>query len=110
MDKHQIYQHQGMGGTSGIGQRCGLVLVDFVMPKMNGFQFCRELRREPSSKHLPVILNDIVRVETTSCKPTYRRDVRSVTVLANERRSIYRGTIRQFAVAIKSCRERRAIG
>ena len=33
MDKHQIYQHQGMGGTSGIGQRCGLVLVDFV----NGF-------------------------------------------------------------------------
>jgi CheY-like chemotaxis protein len=33
-----------------------LVLVDFVMPKMNGFQFCRELRRDPSSKHLPVIL------------------------------------------------------
>lgn len=33
MDKHQIYQHQGMGGTSGIGQCCGLVLVDFV----NGF-------------------------------------------------------------------------
>lgn len=33
MDKHQIYQHQGMGGTLGIGRRCGLVLVDFV----NGF-------------------------------------------------------------------------
>jgi maleamate amidohydrolase len=33
MDTHQIYQHQGLGGTSGIGQRCGLVLVDFV----NGF-------------------------------------------------------------------------
>jgi maleamate amidohydrolase len=33
MDKHAIYQHQGLGGTSGIGARCGLVLVDFV----NGF-------------------------------------------------------------------------
>ena len=33
MDKHAIYRHQGLGGTSGIGARCGLVLVDFV----NGF-------------------------------------------------------------------------
>jgi maleamate amidohydrolase len=33
LNKEQIYRHQGLGGTSGIGQRCGLVLVDFV----NGF-------------------------------------------------------------------------
>jgi maleamate amidohydrolase len=33
MDKHDIYRHQGLGGPSGIGARCGLVLVDFV----NGF-------------------------------------------------------------------------
>ena len=33
MDKHAIYKHQGLGGTSGIGRRCALVLVDFV----NGF-------------------------------------------------------------------------
>lgn len=33
MNKEQIYLHQGLGGTSGIGQRCGLILVDFV----NGF-------------------------------------------------------------------------
>ena len=33
MDKHAIYRHQGLGGTSGVGRRCGLVLVDFV----NGF-------------------------------------------------------------------------
>jgi DNA-binding response OmpR family regulator len=33
-----------------------LVLVDFVMPKMNGFQFCRELRRRPKTKSLPVVL------------------------------------------------------
>ncbi len=33
-----------------------LVLVDFVMPKMNGFQFCRELRRDKRRQNLPVIL------------------------------------------------------
>lgn len=33
MDKHDIYTHQGLGGTSGIGRRCALILVDFV----NGF-------------------------------------------------------------------------
>ncbi|WP_322992902.1 isochorismatase family protein [Limnohabitans sp.] len=33
MDKHAIYRHQGLGGTSGIGRQCALILVDFV----NGF-------------------------------------------------------------------------
>jgi maleamate amidohydrolase len=33
MDKLAIYRHQGLGGTSGIGRKCALILVDFV----NGF-------------------------------------------------------------------------
>ena len=33
MNKHDIYRHQGLGGRSGIGNKCALVLVDFV----NGF-------------------------------------------------------------------------
>ena len=33
MNRDQIYQHQGLGGTSGLGKRCGLIMVDFV----NGF-------------------------------------------------------------------------
>jgi maleamate amidohydrolase len=33
MSTEDIYRHQGLGQTSGIGNRCGLVLVDFV----NGF-------------------------------------------------------------------------
>jgi CheY-like chemotaxis protein len=33
-----------------------LVLLDFVMPRMNGYQFCRELRANPDRKHLPVVL------------------------------------------------------
>src|SRR5882724_6424090 len=33
-----------------------LVLLDFVMPKMNGYQFCREMRADGKVGHLPVIL------------------------------------------------------
>jgi len=33
-----------------------LVLLDFVMPRMNGYQFCRQLRAEPELKELPVVL------------------------------------------------------
>ncbi len=38
------------------GPRYDLVLLDFVMPRMNGYQFCRELRSLPEHKDLPVIL------------------------------------------------------
>ena len=33
-----------------------LVLLDFVMPRMNGYQFCRELRSNPKYKGVPVLL------------------------------------------------------
>lgn len=33
-----------------------LVLVDFVMPRMNGYQFCRELRLRENLKDVPVVL------------------------------------------------------
>ncbi len=33
-----------------------MVLLDFVMPVMNGYQFCRELRADPKLQHLPVVL------------------------------------------------------
>jgi len=33
-----------------------LILLDFVMPRMNGYQFCRELRANAKLKELPVIL------------------------------------------------------
>jgi len=37
-------------------ERVDLVLLDFVMPRMNGYQFCRELRAHPEHKTLPVVL------------------------------------------------------
>lgn len=33
-----------------------LVLLDFVMPRMNGYQFCRELRNDAKLRHVPVVL------------------------------------------------------
>jgi DNA-binding response OmpR family regulator len=32
------------------------VLLDFVMPRMNGYQFCREMRADETLRHLPVVL------------------------------------------------------
>jgi CheY-like chemotaxis protein len=37
-------------------RKVDLVLLDFVMPRMNGYQFCRQLRAEPELRELPVIL------------------------------------------------------
>ena len=37
-------------------EKVDLVLLDFVMPRMNGYQFCRELRAHPELKTLPVVL------------------------------------------------------
>ncbi|MCA9622693.1 MAG: response regulator [Myxococcales bacterium] len=33
-----------------------MVLLDFVMPRMNGYQFCRKLRADEQLKNMPVVL------------------------------------------------------
>jgi len=38
------------------GALCELILLDFVMPRMNGYQFCRALRNDEKTKALPVVL------------------------------------------------------
>lgn len=33
-----------------------LMLLDIVLPKMDGFQVCRKLKKDPATAHVPVIL------------------------------------------------------
>ncbi len=37
-------------------ERPAVILVDFVMPKMNGFQFCKTLKEDPDFRNTPIIL------------------------------------------------------
>ena len=37
-------------------EKPAVVLVDFVMPKMNGFQVCKTLKEDPEFKNTPIIL------------------------------------------------------
>ena len=46
----------GRDGEIEPASRIDLVLVDFVMPKMNGFQFCRALRQDVRLRDMPVVL------------------------------------------------------
>ena len=44
------------GIARAVAQRPDLILLDFVMPKMNGYQVCRALADSPSLKDVPVVL------------------------------------------------------
>lgn len=33
-----------------------LVLLDVIMPKMNGFEVCRNLKQDPQTKEIPVVM------------------------------------------------------
>src|SRR6201996_2600160 len=36
--------------------QCDIVLLDVMMPDMDGFEVCRRLKANPSTHHLPVIM------------------------------------------------------
>jgi DNA-binding response OmpR family regulator len=58
--RHDYEAAQAADGQAGLDRlRQGgvdLVLLDFVMPRMNGYQFCREMRADETIRHLPVVL------------------------------------------------------
>ena len=51
---------QAVDGEEGIAkakaEKPSLILVDFVMPKLNGFQVCKALKDDPDFKDTPIIL------------------------------------------------------
>jgi len=49
-----------------------LILLDVMMPRMSGFQFCSKLKGQPATKHIPIMmvtaLNEVTDVErATEC-------------------------------------------
>src|SRR3954471_7066887 len=52
--------HTAADGEAGLvavrSDRPDVILLDFVMPKMNGYQFCRELTADPKLRDIPVVL------------------------------------------------------
>ncbi|HSS02223.1 MAG TPA: DUF4388 domain-containing protein [Kofleriaceae bacterium] len=47
----------GEAGLAAVrAERPDVILLDFVMPKMNGYQFCRELTADPKLRDIPVVL------------------------------------------------------
>jgi len=59
--RHGYEASSARDGIAGIdmikrGPKYDLVLLDFVMPRMNGYQFCRELRSNAAHRALPVVL------------------------------------------------------
>lgn len=34
-----------------------LVILDVILPGKSGFEFCRELKNDPATKHIPVIIS-----------------------------------------------------
>lgn len=41
-----------------------VILMDIVMPEMNGFQATRKITREPATKHIPVVIVSTKNQET----------------------------------------------
>jgi DNA-binding response OmpR family regulator len=52
--------HTAPDGEAGLAavraDRPDVILLDFVMPRMNGYQFCRELTADPKLRDIPVVL------------------------------------------------------
>ena len=44
------------GVEAAIAEQPDLILMDVMMPRMNGFEACREIRKTPATQHVPIIM------------------------------------------------------
>lgn len=63
--KHEVIAaSNGQEGLNELAKRPDVVLVDYMMPVMDGLQMLRALRADPHHRRLPVILMSAAGVET----------------------------------------------
>jgi DNA-binding response OmpR family regulator len=44
------------GVAAARAQQPDVIVLDVMMPRLNGFQACRQLRADPQTKHIPIIM------------------------------------------------------
>ena len=68
LTRHQyevIEAHTGDDGIQKANEFCpDVILMDVVMPEMNGFQATRKLTRDPKTSHIPVVIISTKNQET----------------------------------------------
>jgi len=61
LEKHTSYQcvtaADGQEAVEKANQECpDLILMDVVMPRMNGFEACQKMRQQPSTREITIVL------------------------------------------------------
>ena len=60
LEKHGYEVHKAENGADGVAlarqEKPDAVLMDIVMPGLNGFQATRQLTKDPETNHIPVII------------------------------------------------------
>jgi len=44
-----------MGGKMAVTENPDLIIIDIMMPGMNGFEMCQKLKSHPATKNIPVV-------------------------------------------------------
>jgi CheY-like chemotaxis protein len=48
-------RHGGEAVELGFRERPDLIILDIMMPRMDGYEACRRLKNDPSTSHIPVV-------------------------------------------------------
>ena len=80
------------GLKKAVAEKPDLILLDILMPGIDGFEVCRRLRKNPATKHIPVIATTAVGVDdvehhcrTAGANDCIRKPYDSVDLLAKIR-------------------------
>ncbi len=80
------------GVEKAVAERPDLILMDVVMPRMDGFEACRKLREQEDTKAIPVIMvttrGELASVETgyaAGCNEYVTKPINGLELLAKVR-------------------------